>query len=147
MLLFRNTEGIGIWIWSSVLRKRKLMNGKPGRKHRNQGCVLQDEVMVERGECVEYTNPDNRIAKPRVKTRHRRSRVVRHYGQNRYRPSAKQGQWMPFKPGSENGCERNREQQHIERHLYRRSRGVHPWHGFDRLRPCLDRPPQQTDHD
>src|SRR5215471_9858571 len=103
MSLFRNTEGIGIWICSSALRNRKLMNGKPGRKHRNQGGVLQDEVMVERGERVEDPNPDNRIAKPRVKTRQCRSRVVRHDGQNRHGPSAKQSQRMPFEPGSESG--------------------------------------------
>src|SRR5215471_11318930 len=88
--LFGNTEGIGICICSPALRKRKLMNGKPGRKHRNQGGVLQDEVMVERGKCMEHPNPDNRIAKPRVKMRQRRSHVVRHYGQNWYRPTAKQ---------------------------------------------------------
>jgi hypothetical protein len=118
---------------------------EPARKHRDKCCILQDKVVVEGSETVEYGDPQDRVAEPRVEASHGCARVVRNPEERWNREACEQRQGMALEPCTGNGRERDCEEEHIERRLYGFCRDVHPSCDLGKVRPRLDHSPQQAD--
>ena len=103
--------------------------------------------MVEGGKPMKRPDPDNRVAKPRMKMPDGSS-GVRCRAQRRWnRQSAEQCHGMSFEPGADHRGAWHRDKERVEGQVRDPGCGVHPTCGLTRGRSCRGLSPKNADDD
>src|ERR1041384_4482374 len=90
-----------------------LSERKPARKHRGEDAILEDNMMVKRGERVDSGEPENCIAQPGMYSCDLRANVMRRTEKGRYFQPADQCQRVGLEPRARDCRKRQSEEKQV----------------------------------